>query len=61
MLRNKTTPTIQQHLGTIHKKMKKAAASKLVGIKWREIHKEWFIKYLTAEQCNHQLKEMHFY
>ena len=41
--------------------MKKAAASKLVGVKWREIHKEWFIKYLTAKQCNRQLKEMHFY
>ena len=41
--------------------MKKATASKLVGVKWREIHKDWFIKYLTAEQCNHQLKEMHFY
>ena len=24
--------------------MKKAATSKLVGVKWCEIHKEWFIK-----------------
>ena len=40
--------------------MKKAATSKLVGVKWREIHKEWFIKYLTAKQCNHQLKECIF-
>ena len=41
--------------------MKKAAASKLVDVEWRKIHKEWFIKYLTAKQCNHHLKEMHFY
>ena len=26
------------------RKQKKAATSKLVGIKWCEIHKEWFIK-----------------
>ena len=28
----------------MHKKTKKAATSKLVGVKWCEIHKEWFIK-----------------
>ena len=27
-----------------HKKTKKAATSKLAGVKWCEIHKEWFIK-----------------
>ena len=28
--------------------MKKAATSKLVGVKWCEIHKEWFIKDLMV-------------
>ena len=44
--------------------MKKAATYKLVSVKWGEIHKEWFIKYLmvlmgTAKQCYQQLKEIH--
>ena len=45
--------------------MKKAATYKLVSVKWGEIHKEWFIKYLmvpmrTAKQCYQQPKEIHF-
>ena len=28
----------------IHEKTKKAATSKLVGVKWCEMNKEWFIK-----------------
>ena len=31
-------------INLIHKKTKKAAPSKLVGVKWCEINKEWFIK-----------------
>ena len=30
-------------------KAKKAAKNKLVGVKWCEIHKEWFIKNLTDQ------------
>ena len=33
-------------INLIHKKTKKAATSKLVGVKWCEIHKEWLIKLL---------------
>ena len=31
-------------INLIHKKTKKAATSKLVGVKWCEIYKGWFIK-----------------
>ena len=32
----------------MHKKAKKAATSKLVGLKWCEIHDEWFMKDLMV-------------
>ena len=33
-------------------KAKKAAKNKLVGVKWCEIHKQWFIKNLVGTELN---------
>ena len=38
----------QNPIKLVHKKTKKAAMSKLVSMKWYEIHKEWFIKDLMV-------------